>query len=246
VMSVMLLTGCSAKDRVRSDDQTTPVKLRDHRAGHWQTAPDNHFENAVPLDLIATDFIITLRQLQDFLPQRTTVDVPKTDQRDSFTIAIVSAMKAVGYGVRWIDESSSRTLFQYRLDESAQPGSARQQTYELAIGHVEMRRSYLSDNRQRVLPASPMYIRGTDVTGMQSDDSLFHATGFPPDSIAYSVRRCQTVAPEKPNLQRLTHRCFIRGFPLIQGPIFVHPPLNQRWTVQLFRRAHSTRARMVL
>lgn len=128
---------------------------------------------SVPLDLIARNFVSTLNQLQSVLPAGTTVDMPHSDRQDAFTSAMLSAFVQSGYGIRWIEDDSSASLFQYRKVVENAAASARRDTYELAVGEIEMRRGYAYDGGQRVRPVTPLYIRGADASGVRLDDTIF-------------------------------------------------------------------------
>jgi len=137
-------------------------------------------QSAVPLTvapqtLVARDFVSALRQLSVVPPDSTTVNMQDTDRKDVFVQAMQSALQGAGYGVRWVKNEGSESLLQYRRVEERAAASARRDTYELAVGSIEMRRVYFTDSAQRVRPVTPLYIRGVDGGGIVLDDAIFES-----------------------------------------------------------------------
>ncbi|MFK7992692.1 MAG: hypothetical protein AB8B87_01050 [Granulosicoccus sp.] len=126
-----------------------------------------------PLDLIAQDFVSALSQLESLPPAGTTVDLQRSDRSDGFTLAMLRALQKAGYGVRWVENEGSASLFQYRQVAQAAAAAAQRDTYELAVGFVEMRRDYVTDGGVRVRPVTPLYVRGTDASGIVLNDAIF-------------------------------------------------------------------------
>ena len=138
-----------------------------------QSQPINAQSQPAPTDLIATDFVNALRQLQSVPADSTTVDLQLSQNNDPFTNAVKEALQQAGYGIRWIENEGTSKLFQYRLVSDDAAGSVKRNTYELAVGEVEMRREYATDNRNRVQPVSPLYVRGVDASGIVLNDDIF-------------------------------------------------------------------------
>jgi len=126
-----------------------------------------------PIDLVARDFAGALSQLASLPPSLTTVSMQRSARDDGFTIAMLNALQRAGYGVRWVEHEGSAALFQYRRETRDAAASARRHTYELAVGSIEMRRSYVTDGGQRVRPVTPLYVRGTDASGVVLNDAIF-------------------------------------------------------------------------
>jgi len=142
--------------------------------------PNAARQSAVPLTvapqtLIARDFVSALRQLAVVPPDSTTVNMQDADRKDVFVQAMQSALQGAGYGVRWVENEGSESLLQYRRVEERAAASARRDTYELAVGSIEMRRVYFTDSSQRVRPVTPLYIRGADGGGIVLDDAIFES-----------------------------------------------------------------------
>ena len=127
-------------------------------------------------ELIATDFVNALRQLSSLPSRSTTVELQRSANNDPFYLAMQSAFRQAGYGIRWIDDEGSDTLFQYRRVSEDEAGSVSRDTYELAVGAIEMRREYAVDIN-RVQPVSPLYVRGADASGLALNDDIFKSSG---------------------------------------------------------------------
>ena len=145
------------------------------------STPRNTSDVAIPLvpkqetamKIIATDFVNALRQLPSVQPASTTVDLQYSQQDDGFTEEMRRAFEQAGYGLRWVEDEGSATFFQYRAAAEPAAASAQQKTFELAVGPVEMRRSYTIDKSHRVRPVTPLYVRGVDASGIVLDDAIF-------------------------------------------------------------------------
>jgi len=126
-----------------------------------------------PSQLIATDFVNALSQLHETQASTTTIELNRANRADRFTQAMGEALQKAGYGTRWVDRGFSAMLFDYRRIEEASAASTRRDTFELAVGAVELRRSYITDSRQRVRPVSALFVRGADARGIVLNDELF-------------------------------------------------------------------------
>lgn len=124
------------------------------------------------LDLIATDFVNALMQLDALPAISTTVALQSSLRNDEFTQSMLAALQKAGYAIRWVENKGTDRLFQYRYSKEVTEQNQRSDTYELAIGVVEMRRSYATAG-QSVQPLSPLYVRGTDASGIVLNDDLF-------------------------------------------------------------------------
>jgi hypothetical protein len=128
---------------------------------------------AAGLNLIATDFVNALRQLPDTRASDTTIDLQISQRKDQFVDAMAEALRQAGYGLRWVEHEGSATLFDYRETTEPAIASAQQKTFELAVGKVEMRRSYKIDRTKRVRPLTPLYMRGIDASSVVLNDDIF-------------------------------------------------------------------------
>ena len=125
--------------------------------------------------LIALDFVKALQQLEPLRPDQTTVHFLQASRSDEFTLSMQHALQTAGYGVRWVSDNSSGQLFQYRHEREKGQLASQRDTYEVAVGGVELRRSYFTDNLAVIKPVSPLYIRGADASRILLDDSHFAA-----------------------------------------------------------------------
>ena len=155
-------------------------------------------------ELIATDFVNALRQLSSLPSNSTTVELQTSANNDPFSLAMQSAFKRAGYGIRWIDYEGSSTLFQYRKVSEDEAGAVSRDTYELAVGAIEMRREYAVD-KNRVQPVSPLYVRGTDASGLELNDDIFKSSG--------TVQIAQTV-PQPIQFDQQTAPVSVNAVPL--------------------------------
>lgn len=131
------------------------------------------FSEVMPqLDLIATDFVNALRQLDAVPAFSTTVALQGSLRNDQFTRSMLSALQKAGYAIRWVEDQGTNLLFQYRHSVEVTKQDQGSDTYELAIGAIEMRRTYTTAGPQ-VQPLTPLYVRGTDATGVVLNDDLF-------------------------------------------------------------------------
>lgn len=136
----------------------------------FEKQSENHIR---PTDLIAQDLVSAFEQLQGFSPAVTTVDMQRSEREDVFTQAMATALQNASYGVRWIEEENTNSLFQYRKFSEDAAASTTTDTYEVAISRVEMRRSYAIHNDRRVMPVTPLYMRGVDATGIVLNERIF-------------------------------------------------------------------------
>ncbi len=147
----------------------------------WQPASPNVVDStadaqrleAGPSSLIALDFVKALQQLEPLRPAETTVHFLSASRSDEFTSSMQRALQTAGYGVRWVSGNSSGQLFQYRHEQEEGQLSGHRDTYEVAVGSVELRRSYFTDGQTGIKPVSPLYIRGADASRIVLDDTHF-------------------------------------------------------------------------
>lgn len=130
--------------------------------------------NSSAIDKIAADFVSALIQIPGYAPQSTTVQFERAKLSDSFTSAMRDELEFSGYGIRWANAQGGNNLFQYRREYEAKDGSAARTRYELAIGDVELRRTYVGvEEENAVQPITPLYIRGADASTVVLNDAAF-------------------------------------------------------------------------
>jgi len=147
----------------------------------WQVENDSRHDvgsNELPAEsvvtrLIASDFVNALQQIPSLPPSATTVQLLHSELYDPFTLRMRDALQEAGYGTRWVKEGAHAQLFQYRHESGVDDASRPQELYEVAVGSVELRRRYATDEHDRVSPVTPLYVRGADASGIQMNDSHF-------------------------------------------------------------------------
>lgn len=123
--------------------------------------------------LIATDFVNALQQLDEVEPSTTTVHLSNDRNEDVFVQALRESLVLAGYGIRWVEDGSREHFLQYRLETQASDRRTRREVYELAVGDIEMRRTYDTDIHDTVKPTTPMFVRGADASGIVLNDEIF-------------------------------------------------------------------------
>ncbi|MFT7213418.1 MAG: hypothetical protein ACI9XK_003675, partial [Granulosicoccus sp.] len=112
-------------------------------------------------------------------PASTTVQFLRTQMDDGLIQSFKSSLELAGYGVRWVGESvgtpvgehSVNNLLQYRREELNVSGTPEQLRLDIAVGDVELRRSYTGWMINQVQPVTPLYVRGADATLVVLDDA---------------------------------------------------------------------------
>ncbi len=160
VCCVFLLSACSSlhptEGHVKSTNEpTTPI-------------------NSSAIDKIAADFVSALIQIPGYAPQSTTVQIERAKLSDAFTSAMRDKLELSGYGIRWVTAQGASNLFQYRRENEASDIPGTRTRYELAIGEVELRRTYVGvEQENAVQPITPLYIRGADASKVVLNDAAF-------------------------------------------------------------------------
>jgi len=126
-----------------------------------------------PMQLMATDFVNALQQIRELPPADITVQLLRSYRSDPFTQSMQMALEDAGYGIRWVEDGVIEHLLQYRHVREASSGSTHRDIYEVAVGAVEMRRSYVVDDASQIKPVTPLYVRGTDASNIVLNDALF-------------------------------------------------------------------------
>lgn len=168
ILTVLALSGCVSRG-VDNKNTATQAPL---------------FENAdnESMGLIANDFVNAMRQISSLIPASTTVQLLRTQSQDSFIQSIKSTLELAGYGVRWVDEPFGKpfgkpvtnNLLQYRREEFTAVGTPDQLRLDIAVGDVELRRSYTGLLTNQIQPTTPLYVRGADASHIVLDDAGFY------------------------------------------------------------------------
>lgn len=175
----ILSSACASSGRVEQTADVKSATIDQPTQPQELTKPEQPAtpeQSIKPQSLIARDFVHALSQVQGMAAASTTVTLLSSDRQDIFTLAMNDALLAAGYGIRWVNESGADPLFQYRQEQELAAGGIYRTIYEMAVGHVEMRRGYASDSQQRVHPVTALYIRGVDATNVEANNALFDQT----------------------------------------------------------------------
>jgi len=136
------------------------------------SAQDNEREQ-LGLQRIADDFVHALRQIPTHPPAQTTIQLQRIEPKDAVGSAFKAAFESGGYGVRLVDIDASDNFFQYRIEDESITSLSGRHRFEIAIGSVEMRRTYGGLLNNTVRPLTPMYVRGADASQIVLNDSAF-------------------------------------------------------------------------
>lgn len=148
-------------------------------------------DDANSMALIADDFVNALRQIPSLVPASTTVQLLRTQMDDGLIQAFKGSLEHAGYGVRWVGEPSANKLLQYRREEISAIGTPDQLRLDIAVGDVELRRSYTGLLNNRVQPATPLYVRGAEATHIVLQDADFFGISSAPsiDTVPLTVSK---------------------------------------------------------
>lgn len=156
----LLPLGCANWNSVQSDQHDSSV----------QTSKESV---DAPFQLMAIDFVNALQQIRELSPENTTVQLLRSSNSDPFTEAMQIALQDAGYGIRWVGDGVDEYLMQYRHIREATAGASHRDVYEVAVGKVEMRRSYVLGESGTIKPVTPLYVRGTDASNIVLNDAVF-------------------------------------------------------------------------
>lgn len=165
-------------------------------------------EHIGALDKIAADFVSAFAQVPGFEPVSTTVQIEKRSSTDSFVSAMHEQLLNAGYGIRWVNLQADKNLFQYRLESEVNESSPIRHRFELAVGIVELRRTYVGvENASSVHPVTPLYIRGADASKVVLNDTAFSSGGSDTKKTTAGMSVNKDISPlaswatEKPNVK---------------------------------------------
>jgi len=152
-------------------------------------AASEKLQDAKSESLIAGDFVNAMRQIPSLVPAATTVQLLRTQTDDELIKAFRHSLEQSGYGVRWVSEPSANNLLQYRREALSVNDASNQVRLDIAIGDVELRRSYTGLTLNQVKPLTPLYVRGADASQVVLDDAYFFVNEGDPstDTVSLSV-----------------------------------------------------------
>lgn len=132
--------------------------------------------SASPLALITADFVNAMQQMPVLAPASITVNLLSSDREDAFIGSMAHSLQKAGYGLRWVDDYTSEFLLQYRHEREAGDSRVHRDRFEVALGAVEMRRTYATDSKDQTRPVTPLYVRGADASTVALNDAAFNLT----------------------------------------------------------------------
>jgi len=159
LMSLIIVSACQIVP-----SRTTQVDPADN------TAMEN--TDTVP-DKVARDFIKALRQIPSLAPASTTVNMLTELRQDDFTQSLNKALDEAGYAVRWSGDPAGKRLLSYRREQEASVANTDRVRFDVALGTVELRRTYLMMDEGGLRPVTPLYVKGADASSIALDDGVF-------------------------------------------------------------------------
>jgi len=184
-------------------------------------------QSKAAVDLISTDFTNALKQLRAVPPSNTTIALLRNANQDVFVRSMYSALKSQGYGIRWVDDGDTEFLLQYRKNTESTNKLTNRDVYEVAIGFVEMRRTYFVDAGIKVRPATPLYVRGTDASNIVLNDDIFNQPANKPLSPNIASNDAIIPVPNKVTAQRIPPQSVpVQSIPAQRIPTDTRPVAN--------------------
>lgn len=135
--------------------EQTPETPSDDTAATNAKLTDRHYE------LIVTDIVTAMVQIQELNPYVTTLQVSRA--RGQYGLALIEALEAAGYGLQLVsaDQGVNYLSYQNRITQSEVGIS---NDFVVTVGGIEIRREYDLDG-QNIVPASLMYVKGSRSLG---------------------------------------------------------------------------------
>jgi len=127
----------------------------------------------VHVDMISTDLVSALMQLQGFSPWVTTVQLSDSDSL--FGQSLLDTFKSSGFGVQHVlSDGGNNNVSHKREIISTQNGQKLR--YSLTISDVEIAREFTIKNKL-IFPVSPLFITGSTVQRIAINDDLYRQQG---------------------------------------------------------------------
>jgi len=177
LLALTIVHGCAVTSTQSDADEkaVAGANLRNVGEPSREVEVSAHVQDKVRSGLakVAEDFVHALQQIPSHLPTSTTIQIPQSDSADSVTQAFRAAFEAGGYGVRLVDAIANDNAFQYRLEDESYDDASGRHRFEIAVGDVEMRRTYGGLLLNNVHPVTPLYVKGADATKVILNDAAF-------------------------------------------------------------------------
>ncbi len=169
LVTLILVAGCGI---LPSDSRQQPPKNAS------ETAPVTDDRKSA-MALVTADFVNALRQIPGLAPVRTTVNMLTERRNDAFSLSIRQALDDAGFAVRWTGVDATEHLLSYRREQEASFDGDERVRFDLALGSIELRRTYLIPRVGKVRPVTPMYVKGADASAILLDDGVFDESSAP-------------------------------------------------------------------
>lgn len=167
LVTLILVTGCGIHP---SESRQGPPTAASETASETTKVSG---DSTSALALVGADFVNALRQVPGLAPVHTTVNMLAERRNDAFSLEIRQALDDAGFAVRWTGANATEHLLSYRREQEASLASAERVRFDVALGSVELRRTYLIPLVGNVRPVTPMYVKGADASAIILDDGVF-------------------------------------------------------------------------
>jgi len=136
-------------------------------------AASNSSAEFIRTDMVATDLISALMQLNEFPPWATTIQM--SESNSPFGKALFETFKSSGFGVQQvIADSGPNNVSHSRSVITTERG--KKYRYTIGIREIEIFRDF--DIRDDLIfPVSPIYVSGSDVQNITPNDELYRQQG---------------------------------------------------------------------
>ena len=165
IVGLLVVAGCAALNPVESD----------------KSASNNRAEAVV-----AQDFVNIMLQIEKLNPVSTVlsfgleegnsseIDARSIKTNNSFGKALRSIAANSGYTLETVDNpTSANNYVSFAIAEFGDAVDGTTYTYDVSIGEIDLRRVYKSLEDGGIEPLKAMLVRGTDVSQLEADDSIF-------------------------------------------------------------------------
>jgi len=141
-------------------------------------------------DMVSIDLVNALMQVDELHPAVKSLEMQIPDS--DFGRSLRKVLSLAGYQIN-TTLSGARDSLEYSASRNSSGSAAGSTwTYQLGVDSVKIKRDYSVENG-RVLPASSLYVQGTDPSAIQLNDYIF-ATGVDLNPVNVSAREPEQVA----------------------------------------------------
>lgn len=159
-------------------------------------------------ELIATDLMNALMQIDGYHPQNTVVRL--SGVQNGFGAALQTVLQSAGYALRVVDTTGGENYLDYLVIAGPVEKNGSHFTYLVSVGNVKLKRQYFLQE-QGVSPSSNLYIQGADPGAIVLHDDLF--------SQPRPVRVAPNNTPEQSESATDAESANIAAFPIASAPV---------------------------